>query len=185
MPKPVLTKRDFVRRYQQGEFGNRSPTWEATEWYNRAYLMNKDGRFHLRSKVVGGPTFYDLSWVNTFCEIADIMSEARNFYVSEMAPHKEHGTIQGEVCRSIRHYDLTWTVGALPMREALSKWFKTSCGLDALRIMKCFMDQVSYEWVQYLLDAYEDHIVEFSCFSRPWGTIPGRNTVIWEVRYGY
>ena len=43
-------------------------------------------------------------------------------------------------------------------------------------------DEVSVEWIYELLENYPDHVIEFNCFTEPWGTLPGYNVVFWEGR---
>lgn len=191
--RPVKTKRDFVRRYQQGEFGNRAPTWDSLSEYRASKYR---GLVHLRNRVAGGPTWYnvpwdevEITWYIATCKVNGGRPAVleKDLYISGMAPH-DRGTIQGEVMLSpIRlgmgpHYELTYCSAKKPMREALAEETRYSTGLRAASLLRTYMDPSSYDWVQYLLETYPNHIVEFSCFSVPWGTIPNRNTVIWEVR---
>jgi len=61
---PVLTKNDFVKRYQKMEFGNASPTWKDIAAFLREVDIDweKDGQmlFHIRNRVKGGPTWYNV-----------------------------------------------------------------------------------------------------------------------------
>ena len=195
MPRPVLTKLDFVRRYQAGEFGNRSPTWDCLDdWFDESPWLTQGELYHIRSKAIGGYGEYDLGYAKlprrwkalAFGDTNDwkVYAEQRSdkFYISAMAPH-EQGIIQGEICRTFRGLELYWTTALLPMRDAFKVYGgRTEIGLKAIMTLKKTMDPLSYEWVQYLLDAYEDHVIEFSTFGVNWGTIPNRNTVIWEIR---
>lgn len=176
MPRPVLTKRDFVRRYKLGEFGNAAPTWDSIgEWLDSGY----SGRVHIRSREAGDRTFYNVLGPVHAQDCAD---QLEDYYVSAMAPHGK-GLIQGEVQRSNNGLELYWTSAHLPMREAFAKYGGVAdTGLTAKLLLQKVMDPMSYEWLEYLLEAYPDHVVEFSSFGVNWGTIPNRNTVIWEVR---
>jgi hypothetical protein len=59
VPKPVLSKRDFVRRYSQGEFGNASPTWNhVSDWGRAGYK----GLVHIRNRIAGEQTWYDVPY---------------------------------------------------------------------------------------------------------------------------
>lgn len=183
---PVLTKRDFVERYQSGagEFGNRAPTWNTYEEFKASGYK---GLVHLRNRIAGGPTWYNIPadevWFK-FCEVCTVMS-GRDIYFSGMAPH-DRNLLQGEVCQSTEHLSLTYsTVPNLPMRDALTRKLQTAEGIRAVLLLRTNLCPNSYEWLQQLLDLYPDHVIEFSAFSCEWGTIPGFNTVFWEVRYGY
>jgi hypothetical protein len=182
----VTSKAQFVRLYQEGVFGNRAPTWNHVEdipWCMKTCPADK--KFHIRNRVAGGPTHYDLDIIQVFDRWCDLEDEGVNpatLYVSEMAPH-HLGTAQGEVQRSVNFIDLTITTGKLPMRQALLTDYTTFVtGLRAEMLLRYFMNARSYEWLEYLFEDFPDHTVEFTCFSKCWGTEPGYNTVFWEVR---
>lgn len=181
--KPVLTKKDFVKRYQAGEFGNRSPTWSCLEWL-QIPSKSRLGRFyHLRNQVAGGATYYNLNcwrmveWMNRIRG-----KERDSWYISEMAPH-DCGLIQGEVQRQVGGLYLRYNMARLPMREGFDQtntWH--AWRLTANQVLQRYLCHRSYDWLGYLLEEYKDHVIEFSTFGVDWGTVPGVNTVFWEVR---
>lgn len=184
--KPVLTKEDFVRRYQAGEFGNHAPTWDSiNDWAQAQFIYRGcfDKKFHLRNRIAGGPTYYNLGCLELTSYLTNLRSHT-NWYVSEMAP-TEQTLIQGELQLSCNHYDLFYSTVAKPMRASLLEGGKHVTGLLAKALLQKFMTPSDYDWVQELLTNYPDHVIEFSCYSTCWGTIPNSNTVIWEVRNGY
>lgn len=183
IPKPVLTKKDFVRRYQRGEFGNRAPTWGTLQhWeFDRPHRI-RSVLYHVRNMRAGGPTWYNLPFNQVSSVALQAQNQGERIYISGMAPH-DRGTFQGEIQQSIGHLDLTYTSARLPMRDAFREYgTNTYSGLLAIQRLRNWMDAASYDWVCELLARYPDHVIEFSCFEIPWGTIPNRNTVIWEVR---
>ena len=177
---PVLSKADFVRRYQKSEFGNRSPTWDTVlEFLLSGVGANPNKRFHLRNKVAGGETYYNVDWefVNWFYRTND----ESDYYVSEMAPH-HHNLIQGEVAL-LPEITLRYSSAPdVPTREALAIGEKHQSGIIALLTLKYYLCPNSYDWLHVLLERYPGHVVEFSSFSCNWGTLPHYNTVFWEVR---
>lgn len=194
-PKPpVLTKNDFVRRYGEGEFGNRSPTWDsverffATDYYKR---MMEGGSprastalYHLRNRVVGGPTIYDVPITDLYWRYRKMIADGtleQSIYVSEMCP--THLTqIQGEVFQRYDGLYLYYSSVKKPMRDSLREGAREARGLVAKTILEHYMDGNSYEWLNLLLDRYPDHVVEFTTLSREWGAVPGYNTLFWECR---
>lgn len=182
---PVKTKKDFVRRYSEGEFGNASPTWNGwNEFWADWKMENLDKLYHIRNRIAGGPTYYDVEGGAVGNRWSDLLAKgvtADSLYISEMAP--THLTlIQGEVRRSVNHLDLYYSQYVAPMRESLLKGGQQVYGLKAGILLKHFLNTSSYEWLNYLLDEYEDHVVEFSTYAKCWGTVPRMNTVFWEVR---
>jgi hypothetical protein len=176
---PVLTKHDFVRRYNAGEFGNHSPTWTTLRDFLRAGYR---GLVHVRSKVAGAPTFYDVQ----DCDVPRVWNNAHwdypgQWYLSAMCP-TERTTIQGEVSLLAAGLTLRYSTVVAPMREALAKNQHHVQGIIANGLLRKYLCPTSYDWMMYLLSAYPDHVVEFTALSTNWGTVPGVNTLIWEVR---
>lgn len=191
---PVLTKTDFVRRYQLGEFGNASPTWDDIDSFisiSKDYPFNAavPGKYHLRNRTAGGATYYNLGWSMCVAKWIDQYEDKKNWYASAMCPH-EYNLIQGEVVQGSHvngsgcaGVDLLYsTVVGKPMRDALKEETLWARGLMATSLLRTAMCPNSYEWLQFLLEAYPGHVVEFTTLSKEWGTIPGYNTIFWEVR---
>lgn len=180
--RPVLSKADFARRYIEGEFGNRSPSWNTLEEFIRSGY--RSGLVHIRNRVANGPTWYDIPPELVESKARELFAggfPADQLYYSAMAP-TALTTFQGEVVRREGLLDVFFSQVAKPMRAALAEEGRAVSGALALYLLRRWMDPGSYDWVMELLDRYLDHVVEFSCYSRCWGTIPRRNTVIWEVR---
>jgi len=175
----VLNKRDFVKRYKKGEFGNAAPTWSSVNAFKESYnieCFGKNQLFHLRSKNPGGLTYYDL----TFNQLIN-KKNVENYYVSAMAP-TEKTILQGEIRQSIKHLELRYTTVKKPMRDAFKIEDITIFGLQVNYVVSSCLDANSQDWLYVLLDRYPNHIIEFSTYSTQWGTISGYNTVFWEVR---
>ena len=184
---PVLTKKDFVRRYEMGEFGNKSPTWNTLQEFLKTKLQRTDKLVHIRNRVAGGPTWYDITancvelWTQRIVDSGK--AKLNDLYFSLMAP--THLTlIQGEVQQSCQHLDLYYSMVKLPMRQSLIEGGKQVSGLRAKLILELYLDTPSLEWLNYLLQSYHAHVIEFSTYQRRWGT-HNWNTVFWEVRGGY
>lgn len=188
--KPVLSKRDFTKRYAEGEFGNASPTWHSLKEFELAVFPSfgftaSDGDpprlFHLRNRVAGGSTYYNLTAMMAAKNWRQVQNQDQ-WYVSEMAP-TELTLIQGEVMQcETGSISLFYSIIAKPMREALALGGVQCKGIIAVSLLRHFMDTASYEWLQLLLERYPDHVVEFSTYDVCWGTVPNRNSVFWEVR---
>jgi len=178
---PVLTKRSFVNRFRTGEFGNRGPMWDTIGDFLDDGCK---GLIHIRNRVAGGPTWYDIpaELVEvTYRDITLMGIPGSQLYFAAMAP-TEKTVLQGEVIQSVNGIELFYTQVAKPMRDALRENAKQISGILALETLKFFLDPSSFDWMQILLERYEGHVIEFSTYGCCWGTIPNRNTVVWEVR---
>lgn len=176
---PVLTKRDMVRRYIAGEFGNRSPTWNTIQEFYDEYRKVK-GLVHLRNRVAAGTTHYNLEPEDAFMAWL-ATDKPEDWYCSAMCP-TEKTIFQGELRRDEQGLCLYYSGLAKPMREALAISSLHVTRLTAKLALQYHMCPNSYDWTMTLLDRYPGHVIEFSTFSEPWGTIPGYNTVWWEIR---
>lgn len=197
---PVLSKADFVERYLAGEFGNASPSWSTVkdlwDWGCKEFGTGENARpttglYHLRNRIAGGPTYYNLGWSEAIARWSEFAAAGqKNWYCSMMAPTEET-LINGEVQQTQFAVegrcglDLYYSRVAKPMRASLLEGGRQVSGIIARLTLEYFLDPSSYDWVMELLQLYPDHVVEFSTYAVNWGTIPGRNTVIWEVRGGY
>ena len=180
---PVRNKRDFVRRYEIGEFGNRSPTWNTlTEFLNSNFCGDL---IHIRNKVTGGRTWYNVSSNDVdlyWQEAVNSGLSPNDLYISAMAP-TEKTVLQGEVMQTERGgITLYYSQIAKPMREALKESSSTVFGSTAQKFLQTYLCGNSYEWLQTLLERYPYHVIEFSAYKESWGVLPGFNTVFWEVR---
>lgn len=185
---PVLTKTDFARRYKSGEFGNGSPTWDnPTEFLLGGVGEALDQLYHLRNRVKGGPTYYDLER-RELLRLWGSIANPDSYYVSAMCP--THLTIiQGEVSQVAygesykpAGIGLYYSTVAKPMRAALEEDARQVYGIEAVTILRHYFNARSYEWLQVLFDRYPGHVVEFTTLSTCWGTLPGFNVIFWEVR---
>jgi len=178
---PVLTKKDFVRRYAAGEFGNAAPTWDNARDY---LLSDYPGLVHVRNRKAGGPTWYDVPRNNfdlTWESVIRSGVSPDNLYISAMAPTNKT-LLQGEVMQTHNGLYLHATTTPLPMRPALKESSFNRSGLLAKVMLETLLCPNSWSWLNTLIKRYPDHVIEFSTYSTCWGTIPGFNTVFWEVR---
>jgi len=184
---PVLTKRDFVNRYDQGEFGNCSPTWNTYKlWLADADNYPVEQLYHVRNRVAGGKTYYDATQ-HGVTQIYDKFihcNDEEQWYISAMCP-TEKTLFQGEVMQTEKGLQLFYTCVPKPMREALKMQSEQVSGIMASQLLRYYLNPKSYDWLQELLDRYPFHVIELTALSTCWGTLPGYNTLFWEVRLGY
>lgn len=182
---PVKTKTDMVRRYSLGEFGNASPTWDTfDQWYVEVFGSEKwiARLYHIRNRVAGGPTWYNLGpWglADKWKAITEEGVDPSTLYISAMAPLH---LLNGELIRTHEGLYLFYSTVQKPMRDSLREGGREAKGVSVQFILKHYMNERSYDWTMLLLDRYPDHVIEFTVVDRCWGTVPGYNTLFWEVR---
>lgn len=193
--EPVLTKKQNFRLWQDGVFGNRLRTWRnPTEWF---LLSNGHVPVAIRTLLGGnGPFPFNL---RSSVDVQNAWSELRrqgiaeaSMLVCEQAPDDDI-LIQGEY----RHLDDGYALDGrtywgsfhhsyalMPMRPALhaGSGVYTSYGLQSHLLLRSRMNQGSWEDFQSLVSGYPTHVIEVSVYGCCLGNIPGRNTIVWEVR---
>lgn len=196
--KPVRSKQDFVRRYKMGEFGNASPTYDTVLEFSKAVYPDWkcEDLYHIRNRIAGGPTWYDVPGREVRQRWYELVQQGvmeKDLYISAMAP-TPLTLIQGEVMRLDNHghevgqrqshagLNLFYTQVAKPMRDALKEWCRQVSGIVAVDLLRMHLNHNSLEWMYKLLDWYPGHVIEFSTYDKEWGTVPGYNTLFWEVR---
>ena len=94
----------------------------------------------------------------------------------------EHLVIQAEIMRNENGIYLLYSRVQKPMNLALKEKEEHAFGLNALEILRRELWPSSLADVEALLELYPDSVIEFGTYDVAVGNLPGRNTVIWEVR---
>jgi hypothetical protein len=163
-----------------GEFGNKGPNWDTMEEF---LASGYAGLVHLRNRRAGGPTYYNVpaaevvrKWKET-----GAIDEPSQWYLAAMAP-TDKTLFQGEVQQTPLGLSLYYSTVVKPMRDSLREGGQQVQGIISVSLLKHYLCHNSLDWLYVLLERYPDHVVEFSTYGVNWGTLPGFNTVIWEVR---
>ena len=141
--------------------------------------------FHIRNRIAGGPTWYDVAKF----EMADRWAEATlqvpsdKLYISAMCP-TQLTTIQGELMESpdTGELRLYYSDVKKPMRQSLIEGGRQVGAAAARNLLQSYLNPRSLSWLYWLLSGYPGHVIEFTALSRCWGSEPGHNTLFWEVR---
>jgi hypothetical protein len=177
----ISSKAAFYPLYEAGALGNRGPCWRTLDEYLASGYQDRIG---IRTRKAGGRCDYYVpreevpvrveSFLRDGYQLGDLSFQA-------MCPD-QHLICQGEIVQGPWGTGLLYSTERVPMRVALPN-ARQVAGATANAVLRSVCDPDSYEWIiEYLLPTYPNHVIEFTSFSRFWGTIPRRNTVIWEVR---
>lgn len=181
----VNYKTHMYELYNAGVFGNRLRTWPTLK---EMRLSGYTGKIGLRySGPITGPRPFRtnmtereaLDEFGVWC--ARGVSSAYIVWCEAADPQRV--VIQGDVKREPGGLHVLYSRDKGDWRQAMkSASARTSCtGIVAQLLLQHFMDPYSWEDLQVVLDRF-DSIIEFSVFDHDLGTIPHRNTVIWECR---
>jgi hypothetical protein len=200
-------KKNFYKRYLEGEFGNRPQTWSN---YKELLDSNYVGYVTARDLIPGGLCFYKVSTktirktIQENLEVKEIFGQKgdhtnyvfdnplpfdpKKYRYNESMPD-EYIRLQGNVWRDYRGLCLEYSCEKnIEHRPAVRHpYVQQAQLLMAESLLKSSLSPSSYEEIVYIIDNYKasescSAIVEFSTYSINVGILPYRNTVIWEVR---
>lgn len=180
----IRTKTEFVQLWRAGALGNRLRSWARLE-----DAADYDGLFSIRD---GRPSSnlcrYNVPRDGIDQALEEMRAQGgRGLYFGEMAPDHRL-TIQGEYLDGEQHgqvfnRSLTYSTEQTQMKR-VKEWTHVD-GAAALAILRSYLDGNSYDDLLTLQSMYPDHVIEFSAYECCLGDIPGRNTIIWEIRRSY
>ena len=178
----IKRKKENFELLKKGFFGNKLKIWSSVdEILEDSYSGTVSMRYNGGSK--GFFYAYDVP-INKITEVEEkwIKEGAKKELIvfNENAPDN-FLTIQGELMIDYELYCLFYSTEKKKMNEAMKNGKHATC-LTAKLILEHFLDPSSCSDIQALLDIFPDRVIEFSTYSIYLGDIPGRNTIIWDVR---
>lgn len=161
----ILNKRAMLALYHKGAFGNRLRMWKSPEEFLQSGYV---GFVTLRYAGLGGSRCdYRVPAPQVPKRINEWVCQGacrQLISIWEGAPDEKWCTMNGEVIRSARGWELLYSREKLPMRYALKKSSLCVYGLTALAVLKTTLDPSSYDDLMELFDLYPDCAVEFTAF---------------------
>lgn len=185
MLEPITTKRHFYKLWNEGLLGNKPRTWENI---HEAEKERFPGMVALRyvGHGSGGPMITNLRVGQLSSAMNDLQKQGykpEDFQVTEQfSPTITPYVINGEITRTHEGLALFFSIENNMMRPALASSGKQVFMMEAMLILKKYLPPLDVEDILGLSEMYPDHVIEFSGFNRPVGTISRRNAIIWEVR---
>lgn len=186
--EPVLTKAEWYRRAATGEFGNGLPRFhDLAEWWEHPLGYAKCELWGVQHTTIPGypGTRLNVPRDDVVFQIRDTFDGPRvfNYCISPMV--HQFGTVlwEGDIMRGVD--GLSCHGHARPEKGTWRKHMAKPDvwkGSAATAFLRHVLNGNSYDDLELLLDGYPDHVIELSALSRCYGTCPGRNSVIWEVR---
>lgn len=184
-PERITSKSEYIALTQKHVFGNRFREWSSID-----ALLESDysGAVSIRYRVADG------RFMKYYVPRADIEATVAGFealgadralmWANESAPD-DALVIQGELMFSTLGLYLFGSRAKLPMRKALADITQSFhyFGLRTVFALKGALTPSSYSDLMAILELWPDAMIEFSTFANNVGTIPGRNTIVWEVRH--
>jgi hypothetical protein len=170
--EPIRNKTTMFRLLRAGAFGNTMRTWDDPESFRASGYT---GSTSLRGLRPGLPFLHAMSPEEALARWT------ADYLFAEAAPD-ERVVMHGEIMHGCNGIVLSYSRVRANQREAFRQERIERCGSVALHLLRLWADPSSAEDILALLDLYPDHVVEFTVYDRCLGTVPGRNTITWEVR---
>jgi hypothetical protein len=166
-------KQDFYRRWLRGEFGNHPHAWTSPEDLARS---GYSGLLSVRSLTPGGR-------METGVTVQDAMGRPwQGGVVFQQVMPDQDLVIQGSLSDVFTGLSLEYCLEPnVNFRQAMTM-ARRATGLNAVLILRQFVDPASLEDLYELIDRFPNAVIEFATFRRLVGVCPHRRTVIFEIR---
>lgn len=184
----LINKTDMYRLLHNGYLGNTVPMWfNDLDWL---WAVDSGERFNykwwgVRSVVAGGPCFLNISFNDVVARCREIERAGYRFNISPMIDRIVTVTMWANIWESptgliVEGIEYPPKEGS--WRELMPIQAKRWEGITARSVLRKHLNANSYDDLTILLDTYPNHVVELSATETCFGTDPGRNAIIWEVR---
>jgi len=189
MKDPVLTKADMYARLSRGDFGNTNAQWTGNY---AMWMMERASPQWAHQKLWGVRHTRVSGFPGTQLnvpsdQVQHVIREGGfgpDYNISPMVPTGIRW--EGDICRSHDGPGLVMSGNFRPANGSWRTHMKTPRliqGTAAYWALKAVLNENSYDDLMILLDEYPDHVVELSALDVCFGTVPGRNAVVWECRF--
>jgi len=176
----IKAKQQMYELLRADKLGNHFP-WVDAKDFNVGSKITEcvDKRYSVRiGKQLGAPWIYNLDCVELFKVLASGFQDVSIVTMPRVCTHLLNAELMQSEYGNELHYSTYPTI----MRKSLELGGKTVRGITANAIIDQYCDPSSADWLKELLILFPGAVIEFTVFDRDVGTIPHRNTIIWEVR---
>lgn len=179
-PEPIRSKSQMYDRLNAGWFGH---TLGSTETLAGAEAMvARGGRFATRSKVSNSGTVYNLTAEEALARVRALPAGTWNLSpMLEDAKRVCYGHLYDAVGGWFLQYsDTPKPCKLMPSKDGCEqKWLERTAARVYLRSI---MDDIGWQTLLDLVDAYPDHCVEFTVMADSRSAHGPSNVIFWEVR---
>jgi len=183
----IGTKREFFRLQGLGLTGNAIPSWRTVgEAIAAGYPI--DGRVMIRSLEPGWPgTRPDVPLVQAEAVVAWLVAvhggRGDDLFLTPMSQALTGGRcLNAEVWDGPCGWEMTYSTQDAIMRVALRDSPRQATGVACRAILRDRLNENDWDDLEALFARWPGHVIELTAYDRAIGTLPGRRTVIWEIR---
>jgi hypothetical protein len=179
--QPVRHKAQMYALLRSGAFGNTNPSWDDLAVW-KAEAPRSAPLWGVRSMTVGDHRAQ-----------LDVPTDEVAGLVRKLFPHGGYNispmvdqwlTLRCDVWESPEGFRVYGVEGRrdIKWREALGQHGREWTGLAARMLLRHHLNANSLADLEAVLELWPGHIVELTAMECCWGTVPGRNAVVWECR---
>lgn len=183
----LANKTEMYPLLRNGALGNTMQTWDSVA---ECLESGFQGKVALRYRGSGNRRFWvpDIEPIDMVKEVANCVklgADPTQLYVCEFL-NVQWIELQAVLARSEAYLDLTYSTVKLPLRESLAVGGINKQGVEAVVILRHYLDPAYYDLLLELFESYDDSIteprpvIEFSITDRPVG-IYDQRLIIWEI----
>jgi hypothetical protein len=180
--KPVTHKRQMYDLLSSGAFGNTIPQFSSVrEWLDSGDAVRYPF-WGVRTKTPGGPCRLNCPWEEVAETVYSYQPHLPN--ISVMISSVGRVTFMGEVQEGLGGLEV-YGVEYPPKVHDWRPSMRTPTywkGIEAKLLLRRHLNSNSLSDLEALIERYPNHVYEFSTMDRCFGTVPGRNAVVWECR---
>lgn len=186
----VSNKAEMYRMLHRGDFGNTVPMWfDATSWFSAAMCVdspyNRINWWGVRSLTPGGPCELNVYFSEVVHIVRKFIRQGHKVNISPMIDRIVNVTMWANILRS----NSGLVLECIEYPDKASNWraempikAKTYQNTAANILLRKHLNPNTLDDLEILLDKYPGAVVELSATESEFGTVPGRNAIIWEVR---
>lgn len=185
--EPVTSKSRMYSLLASGAFGNTIPQYFSLEKWEQSDEAARYAVWGVRTLTPGGPCrlYCPRDEVRDTCLRPEFAKAGIN--ISVMIETVLNVTLFADVFDTqtgLIVYGVEYPGRGAFWRKVMSEKGKQYQGLAARMLLARHLNASSLADLDAVLECYPGHVVELSACDRCFGTVPGRNAVVWEVRCG-
>lgn len=185
MSELITTKRRMYELLAAGAFGNTLPQYFAVADWIKSPDAQRYAVWGVRTLTPGGPCRLNCPRDEVAATAAAYTSQGHGINISCMIDRVLTVTLWADVYDSpsgLLVYGIECPPKGGSWRALMPSQGRQVEGVAAAMLLRHHLNASSLADLEALRDRYPGHVYELSACDRNFGTVPGRNGVIWEVR---
>lgn len=183
----VTSKGRMYDALASGRFGNTIPQWFSLAAWRADPEAARYRTWGVRTLTPGGPCAMYVPAEDVPGLVADFEARGHRCNISVMVDAVCGVTLYADVYDSetgLIVYCVEDPGRGASWRKVMPEKGRQFAGIAARLVLQRHLNPSSLSDLWALFDRWPGHVVELSALDRCFGTVPGRNAVVWEVRSG-